>query len=174
MLETSRLRLRAWQSTDVVAYAKACNTPSLMKWLGGVQSRRALKKDLRYFSRMEARDGFTFWALELREAQQLIGFCGLLRITEEDCPFAGAVEIGWRICESEWRNGYAFEAASRVLHFGLDELGLSGIVSRAALDNIASRGLMRKLGMQRQRERDYVPRGEHEPLSVYAIEQNDW
>ena len=172
MLETSRLRLRSWQSSDVVAYSKACNTPSVMKWLGGVESWRAVRKDIRYFSRMEASDGFTFWALELRESQRLIGFCGLLPITEKDCPFAGAIEIGWRICEGEWRNGYAFEAASRVLQFGFDDLGLSGIVSRAASGNVASRGLMKKLGMQRRRELDYVPRYEPEPLAVYAIGQS--
>lgn len=169
MLETSRLRLRSWQSTDVAAYAKACNTPSVMKWLGGVQSRRAVKKDIRYFGLLEASDGFTFWALELRESQRLIGFCGLLRITETDCPFAGAIEIGWRICESEWRKGYAFEAASRVLKFGLDDLGLREIVSRVALGNVASRGLMKKLEMQRRPVLDYVPRYESEPLAVYAI-----
>ena len=172
MLETSRLRLRAWQSTDVVAFAKACNAPSVMKWLGGVQSRRAVKKDLRYFSLMDASDGFTFWALELRETQRLIGFCGLLRITDKDCPFAGAIEIGWRLRESEWRKGYAFEGASRVLQFGFDDLGLHEIVSRVASGNVASRGLMKKLGMQRRHELDYVPRYEPEPLVVYAIQES--
>ena len=39
-------------------------------WLGSAQSRRAVKKDVRYFTRMEAGDGFTFWALELRDSQR--------------------------------------------------------------------------------------------------------
>lgn len=172
MLETSRLRLRSWHPADFAPYARACNTPAVMRWLGGVQSRSPVKKDIRYFSQMEARDGFTFWALELRETQQLIGFCGLLRITDKDCPFAGAAEIGWRLRESEWRKGYAFEGASRVLQFGFDDLGLHEIVSRVALGNVASRGLMKKLEMQRRRELDYVPRYESEPLAVYAIQKS--
>jgi RimJ/RimL family protein N-acetyltransferase len=169
MLETSRLRLRSWRTSDATAYAAACNTPPVMRWLGGVQSGRALKQDIRFFRQMEANDGFTFWALELREGGGLLGFCGLLRITERDCPFAGAVEIGWRVSEREWRKGYAFEAAERVLSFGFNELDLSEIVSRAAVGNAASRGLMEKLGMRRLRELDYVPKFEVAPLAVYSI-----
>lgn len=172
MLETARLRLRSWRPSDATAYATACNTPAVMHWLGGVQSNRGLKHDLQFFRQMEARDGFTFWALELHESGSLLGFCGLLRITERDCPFVGAVEIGWRVCASEWRKGYAFEAAERVLSFGFNKLDLSEIVSRAAVGNVASRGLMVKLGMRRRRELDYVPQFEDEPLAVYSFRQS--
>ena len=169
MLETPRLQLRSWRMSDAAAFGRGCNTPSVMQWLGGVQSRRAVKREVRFFARMEARDGFTFFVMERRADNQLLGFCGLLRITERDCPFAGLVEIGWRVRESEWRKGYAFEAASHVMRFGFEELELATIVSRVASANVASRALMKKLGMKRRRELDYVPKHEDEPLLVYSI-----
>jgi len=172
MLETPRLRLRSWRMSDAAAYARACNTPLVMLWLGGVQSRRSVKREVGYFAMMEARDGFTFWVIERRADNKLLGFCGLLRITERDCPFSGLVEIGWRVSASQWRKGYAFEAANRVARYGFDELGLAMIVSRVASGNVASRALMKKLGMKRRRDLDYLPKHENAPLLIYSLDSS--
>ena len=168
-IRTERLRLRSWRLSDVPSYAEGCNTPAVMRWLGGVQSLAAVAREVRYFIKAEERDGFTFWALELARSKTLLGFCGLLVIRERHCPMRGQIEIGWRIREPAWRQGFAFEAASAVLEHGFNRLSIAGIVSRAAIGNVASRQLMNKLGMKRQRDFDYVPHGETRKLAAYAI-----
>ena len=145
-----------------------------MRWLGGVQNAAAVRREVEYFRATEARHGYTFWAAERQSDKLLLGFCGLLRIVERDCPFRGAVEIGWRIRDDEWREGYAFEAASAVLELAFDRLALDLIVSRAAARNHASRALMTKLGMQRRRRMDYRPRGENSKLVTYVLKRGEW
>ena len=145
-----------------------------MGWLGGIQSEAAVAREVHYFIKAEERDGFTFWALELAHSKELLGFCGLLVIRERDCPFRGQIEIGWRVRESAWRQGFAFEAASAVMEHGFEQLKASAIVSRAATGNVASRQLMTKLGMIRRPNLDYRPRGESDKLAVYSINVDQW
>jgi len=145
-----------------------------MRWLGGVQTRSALRADVRCFINAERRDGFTFWVVELMPQRTFLGFCGLLTIRERDCPFLHQVEIGWRIREDAWRNGYAFEAASATLRHAFERLHLPLVVSRAAGGNMPSRKLMSKLGMRRRCELDYRPSGENDKLVVYSISAEEW
>ena len=105
-LQTERLRLRAWQTSDAERLAEACNTTAVMRWLGGVQTQRQVKADIRYFVSFERRHGFTYWAVERRIDDAFLGFCGLVRIPDCDCGLRGELEIGWRLRESEWRSGY--------------------------------------------------------------------
>ena len=173
-IRTARLRLRSWRISDVYRYAEACNTSPVMRWLGGVQSEGAIAREVGYFINAEERDDMTFWALELARPKTFLGFCGLLVIRERDCPFRGQIEIGWRVRESAWRRGFAFEAASAVLEHGFDQLKIPVIVSRAATKNIASRKLMGKLGMQRRRDMDYQSRGENGLLTAYSVTVDQW
>ena len=173
-MRTHRLKLRSWQMADIQRYHEACNTPAVMRWLGGVQSRFDLKRDVRYFIRSERRHGFTFWALERLSDGAFLGFCGLVRIPDWDCPFQGELEIGWRIRESEWGKGYAFEAASAVLRYAFDVLKADLVVSRTAAGNLRSQGLMRKLGLIRRPDLDYHPTGEVEGLHVFSMSPNGW
>jgi len=173
-IHTRRLRLRTWREADVERFHVACNTAEVMHWLGGVQTKRQLRQDVAYFAAMEKREGFTFWVVERRRDKAFLGFAGLIRIEEEDCPFAGAMEIGWRLSQSVWRRGYGFEAASAVLDYAVGELGLNEVVSRTAKGNAASIALMRKLGMKRRRAMDYRPLVASRKLAVFTITARRW
>lgn len=169
LLETERLRLRSWCREDCKPYHRACNTPAVMRWLGGVQTSAQLRADVDYFFKSESRDGITFWVVERLVDDAFLGFCGLIRIPVGKCPVAGELEIGWRIRADEWRKGYAFEAASAVLDYAFDRLNTARVLSRAAARNIASQQLMEKLGMKRCPHLNYLAPGETSPLVAYLI-----
>jgi len=173
VIETARLRLRSWRAGDEKRFDEACNTPAVMKWLGGPQTRRQLEGDVRHFIKHEERYGYTFWVVEHRTNRRFLGFCGIIRISEQDCQFRGATEIGWRIREDAWRNGFAYEAAHAVLSLSFGEFAFSTVASRAARKNKASRGLMRKLGMMRRTGLDYEAR-DGTDLAVYSITRQQW
>ena len=173
-IQTRRLRLRSWRKGDVERFHSACNTPEVMLWLGGVQTKKQLRQDVAYFAAMEMREGFTFWVVERRRDNAFLGFVGIIRIDEEDCPFVGEVEVGWRLRQSVWRRGYGFEAASAVLDYAFVDVGLERLVSRTAKCNAASIALMRKLGMKRRRRLDYKPLGASRKLAVFSITAEQW
>ncbi len=173
-IETERLQLRSWRESDVDLYDQACNTPAVMRWLGDVQSRAEVERDVEYFIDEEARRGHTYWVVERKADGAFLGFCGVVRIPDKDCPFRGEVEIGWQIREDEWRNGYAFEAARATRDYAFDRELSKKIVSRTAAGNVASQGLMLKLGMRREPALDYLPDGEVDALWTYVITQTGW
>lgn len=173
-IETERLQLRSWRERDVDVYEQACNTPAVMRWLGDIQSRAEVEQDIEYFNNEEARRGHTYWAIERKADGAFLGFCGLVRIPDEDCPFRGEVEIGWRIREDEWRNGYAFEAARATRDYAFDRQLSEKIVSRTAGGNVASQGIMLKLGMRHDPGLEYWPDGEVEALRTYVINRASW
>jgi RimJ/RimL family protein N-acetyltransferase len=170
-IRTERLWLRSWRLSDAKVYDQACNTPAVMRWLGGVQTLRELKSDVAYFIKAEAAEGFTFWVVERTDDHAFLGFCGLLRIAEADCPADGELEIGWRIRKDVWRRGYAYEAAQAVLDYAFAQSNVDAVVSRTAVGNAPSRGLMRKLGMLHTPALDYVPDGEEDVLMTCGIQR---
>jgi RimJ/RimL family protein N-acetyltransferase len=56
------------------------------------------------------------------------------------------VEIGWTVARSHWRRGIATQLGEHALR-EVGSLGLNSIVAYTREDNVASRGVMTKLGM---------------------------
>jgi len=124
-------------------------------------------------ARLEAgfeRDGYGFWAVEVRDETALAGFVGLSPVPE-DIPFAPAVEIGWRLARSYWGRGIAHEAAEASLAHGFGPLGLPEIVAYTAAGNERSRRLMERLGMSYDEDGDFdhprIPAGD--PLARHVL-----
>jgi RimJ/RimL family protein N-acetyltransferase len=179
MIETERLRVRDWREEDLDPFVRHTNTPAVMRWLGGVQEPEALKARWRerVMAWQETR-GFTFWAVERKADGALLGFCGL-KIA--DAPggesIEGLIEIGWRLREDAWGQGYAKEAASACLDFAFGPLAAPRVVAITVPGNAASWRLMRRLGMRRREDLDYRdPRfGDAlNPTIVYEMEAREW
>jgi RimJ/RimL family protein N-acetyltransferase len=122
--------------------------------------------------------GFGQWVLERREQPGLIGALGLQQVGFE-AAFTPAVEIGWRLQRAHWRQGYALEAAEAVLAHAFEALQLSEVLAFTVPANLASQGLMQRLGMQHQVEQDFqhplLPVGH--PLRqhvLYRLSQASW
>lgn len=179
MIGTDRLVLRDWREEDLVPFVRHTNTPSVMRWLGGVADPEALKDFWRSRGMTwQSTRGFTFWVVERKADAELLGFCG---IKLADAPggesVAGLHEIGWRLREDAWGRGYAKEAASASLDFAFDKLEAPRVVAITVAGNAPSWGLMRRLRMRRREELDYVdPRfgPELNPTIVYEIERAAW
>jgi len=154
ILTTRRLRLRTWLASDALAYHKHCNTDDVMHFLGGVMSLRQVRAEVRWFQWQQAQYGHTFWLVERKRDIALLGFCGIIRITETSSPMYGALEIGWRIRADMWRRGYAFEAASAVMDWAEPRFEREHLVARIDKGNVASERLARKLYMRRDRKRE--------------------
>jgi RimJ/RimL family protein N-acetyltransferase len=168
--ETKRLRLRTWKHGDGVKLHQYCNTVHVMQRLGGVQSLRLLRDDIRWFRQSWTESGMSYWVVERKEAYEFLGFCGLDLLTRDHAPaLAGEVEIGWRLREDAWGHGYATEAARVVLDIAFRIRRLERVVSRTDIANEASVNVMRKLGMRQWFEKET----DVEEL-VYSINREGW
>jgi RimJ/RimL family protein N-acetyltransferase len=64
------------------------------------------------------------------------------------------VEIGWTVARSHWRQGIATRLGRHALG-EVTSLGLRSIVAYAREENVASRGVMAKLGMTYEKSFDF-------------------
>ena len=91
-------------------------------------------------------NGWGLWAVELMSTGEFIGFVGLNK-PKENLPFAPCVEVGWRLANKHWGQGYATEAAKRALNYAFSTLGLEEVVAFTTPNNIGSLTVMNKIGM---------------------------
>ena len=155
MIETERLILRDWRKEDIEPFLRHTNTPAVMRWLGGVRTEADQRESIDRMMRWQEERGFTFWVVERKADGELLGFCGLKLADTPGSPIEGMYEIGWRLREDVWGQGYAKEAAIATLDFAFDRLGAERVVAITFPPNEASWGLMGRLGMTRRPELDY-------------------
>lgn len=177
MIETERLLLRDWREGDADLFYRHTNTPAVMRWLGGVQTRELQDEIVRdRFMRWQAERGFTFWAVERQADGEFLGFCGLKIADGLNSTIAGELEIGWRFREEAWGRGYAKESAIASLDFAFHRLNAPKVSAITFRQNEPSWGLMHRLGMRRRADLDYDdPRfPELNPTIVYEIGRDEW
>jgi RimJ/RimL family protein N-acetyltransferase len=175
--ETERLTLRAWRDADVEAFAPMCADPRVMATLGPMMDRDQTAALVKRMQAMQAELGHCFWAMERREDQAFLGWCGLIRGSVG--PIVGKAEIGWRIAHEHWGKGYAREAAAASLDWGFANLADERIWAITTPGNPRSWGLMERLGMVRHAELDFdhpnVADGSALKQHVtYSIRRDQW
>lgn len=147
-INTERLLLRRWKRADHAPFAEMCAEPDVMRYIGNGSTRTAeqASRAVASFEREWEERGFGLFAVESKQTGSLIGFTGLSwpEFLPEILP---SVEIGWRFSKSSWGKGYASEAAKAALSHGVNELGITDIVSIYQIENKASARIMQKLGM---------------------------
>ncbi len=147
--------------------------PEVMRWIGSGMTRSVeqTRPAIKLWEREWDESGFGLFAVEMRDTGELAGFVGL-SIPDFLPEVMPAVEIGWRLSRAFWGRGIATEAAHRALGFGFTQCGLDRVVSICQTGNDASERIMRKLGMELERET--VDPTCRRPVRVYAIDSWDY
>ena len=148
--ETERLVLRSWTLADRLEFARHLNTPAVTRFLGGVQSDEELAAAFERIEGYQRNSGHTFWAVERKADGAFLGFCGLKVANVPGAAVDGEIEIGWRLREDAWGQGYAREAAQAALDWGWANLSCARIVSMTIPANEPSWRLMERLGLARR------------------------
>ena len=154
--ETERLILRTWETADRAQFARHCNTPAVTRFLGGIQTDEELNAGFDRIDSYQRDSGHTFWVVERKSDAAFLGFCGLKVADVPGTPLDGEVEIGWRLREDAWGQGYAREAAGAALDWAWANLAVSRIVSFTSALNAPSERLMQRLGMTRRPDLDFA------------------
>ena len=148
-----------------------------MRHLGGIQDRTTWDAAVGRILNCQRDYGHSFWLLERRVDGELLGFCGLKRVNSAGTDLTGQFEIGWRLRESAWGQGYAKEAAIASLDLAFGRFGAAHVVALTIGPNVESQGLMKRLGMIRRADLDFDdPRfgPEMSPVIIYWIDSAAW
>lgn len=175
-LETDRLILRDWREEDWAPFWRDTNTEPVMRWLGGVMDQAKLEAAQARVLAYAAEHGHTFWAVERKADSAVIGFCGLKRSNQAGGP-QGEFEVGWRLREADWGQGYAKEAAAASLNHAFAVRRAPQVIALTVQANTGSWGLMERLGMERRSDLDFANAdfdSETGRIIVYSISAEQW
>ena len=175
--ETERLRLRGWREGDRAEFVRHLNTPAVMRWLGGVQDEATFTAAFDRLDSYQRDFGHTFWIVERKSDSALLGFCGLKRVNSPGAHCPGDFEIGWRLREDTWGQGYAKEAAAETLDLAFSRFNAPHVVALTVPGNEASWGLMLRLGMKRRDDLEFLDDRfgpDLNPCIVFTITADEW
>lgn len=145
MLRTERLILSPWETSDWTAFRPIATDPEVMRYInGGIPWTDEQIQDFvgRQVSLYSAR-GYCRWKIVEASTGGLIGFCGPGMWRDAPDP-----ELGWWLARDHWGRGLATEAARAAFEDAFERIGLNRIISIAMPENVASIGVMKKLGLK--------------------------
>jgi len=163
-IETSRLRLRQFTLNDLDELYRIYRDPDLSQYIANEKplSLEQTKAALTCIIENWQKHNFGVWAVIYKKYQKLIGHCGLkfLENTSE-------IQVGYLLLKAYWGRGLGTEAASSVLNYGFEVVNLPKIVAVTKPDNIASRRVMEKIGMEYEKDAYYY----YNDVVYYSISQ---
>ncbi|MCC6071124.1 GNAT family N-acetyltransferase [Massilia sp. GCM10020059] len=149
ILETERLRLRTLDQNDAVFYLALVNTPGFIAFIGdrGIRTVEAAAQAIVDGPMaMQGRLGHSIYLVEDKASGEPLGMSGLIkRDTLEH------VDIGYAFLPEHCGKGYAYEAGQAVVAHARDEIGLPRLLAIVSPGNVASIGLLEKLGLAFER-----------------------
>lgn len=147
---TERLILRGHTMEDFPAYAAMWKTEEVTRFIGGKPlSEEESWGKFRSIVGQWTLLGFGFFAVEERSSGRFIGETGFVEGRRAIEPsLIGIPEIGWGFAPDVHGKGYALEAASAALKWGIAKFGHVPMRCIIAPENIRSIGLAQKLGFK--------------------------
>ena len=146
IIETERLILGKFTLKDAPFMLELLNTPDWLRFIGDRNVHTVEEAEqylLNGYMKSYETHGFGFYAVMLKETQELIGMCGLIkRETLED------VDIGFAFLPKFMGKGYGFEAASATLYYAQNVLKLGKIIAIVNPENEVSIALIKKIGLR--------------------------
>jgi ribosomal-protein-alanine N-acetyltransferase len=177
MYQTSRLVLREWRDEDIQPFADLCADADVMEFF---PSKMTFDESVAMVASIQDRfqqNGFGLWAVE--HDRQFAGYVGLnLTGPSFTTDFAPCHEVGWRLAKWAWGRGFATEAATEALRIGFVDYELDVIYSWTTEANKRSEAVMKRLGMRRRADLDFIhpgtPGWQGAPHIVYSLSSEQW
>lgn len=146
LFTSQRLGFREWKPSDIPLMAAINADSRVMEFFPSVQSAQQTSAFVLRNQQLFAESGYCYFAVDLLDTNEFIGFIGLSRVTFE-ADFTPCIDIGWRLAFKFWNQGYATEGAMRCLDYAISDLKISSLFAISPAINEKSINIMKKLGM---------------------------
>lgn len=163
-METKRLSLRPFTMDDLSSLHSIFSDPETMAYYPAPFSEEQTKSWIKRNLERYQVDGFGLWGVLLKENNQFIGDCGLVKQTIAGKTY---VEIGYHINKIEWSKGYATEAAMSCMDYGFNTLGLNKLISIIDPKNHPSIRVAEKIGFTKEQDLFVFNK-------IHSIYSGDW
>lgn len=154
MIETERLILAEWRDDHRDAIAAINADPVVMRYFVAPMTRAESDAQVDRQIAAQAEHGFCFWAVERKADGVLLGLAGL-KTGAPGTPIQDDLEIGWRLGQAGWGQGFATEAARAALAHGFRDPAVPRIAAITTTNNEKSWRVMERLGMVRDHRADF-------------------
>jgi RimJ/RimL family protein N-acetyltransferase len=144
-LETDRLVLRPIETGDADALHRISNEPAVRRYLWDNRpvQKATIRDIISESSTMFADEGIGLFGVRRRGRENLIGFCGFVRLEGMDEP-----ELAYELRQGTWGEGIATEVSCVCLRHAFEEVALERVIAGADPENVASQRVIEKLGMR--------------------------
>lgn len=165
LLETSRLTLKPTSMEDIEIFHQIMIDLYVRKYLcdDKIFSLQQIKEMLKVSERLFISEKLGLWFIETKIKQKVIGFVGLWYFFEEAQP-----QLAYALLPSATKQGYATEAATKIVQYCFEQLGYDYLVASADKPNLESHKLAKRLGMQQVVEKKI----NGNPTLFFRIEKN--
>lgn len=141
--------------------------PRVVATLGGPRDRDAVRATVQRWDDHWTTHGFGPWIV----ADEVTGApLGWILLYRTDTGGPGSVEVGWSIAADHWREGLATEGGAAATRIGFAVVGLEALVSFTLVDNVASRGVMERLGFTYEADVEHAGL----PHVLYRLTKQEW
>ena len=168
IIETERLILREYIPEDFNLLYEILSDAENMSHYPKPYDKDGISRWLTWSFDNYSKYGFGLWAIELKEAGQFIGDCGL---TMQNIDGELLPEIGYHIKKTHWRKGYAKEAAAAVRDWCFSNTEFNAVYSYMTYTNIPSFSTAASIGMKRIKEYSDEQGVLH---YVYSLTRREW
>lgn len=139
MFTSERLLIRAWKESDAEAFYELTQDEGFNLYPINVYRQKSIDTAREWIRNVKGK-----LAVFEKESSKLIGMGGLTPWTWDGEEL---FDITYRLRESAWGKGYGWELAEALVNHGFRELGLDQITATITPDNLPSKKIAEKLGM---------------------------
>ncbi|MEX1006015.1 MAG: GNAT family N-acetyltransferase [Acidimicrobiia bacterium] len=174
-LRTARLIIRPFVPTDVDALHARRNDPEVARWQTWTLP-YPLEKAQELVESVSAMDGPAndqWWmgVLALQETGEVVGDVAINLTWDSRCA-----EIGYTLARDHWSHGYAAEAATAVVEYLFEQVGVSRVAGSLHPDNLASAMVLERLGLIHEGHTllSYWVGDDNSDDWIYGMTRADW
>jgi len=165
VLETPRLQLKPVSEDELGALYRIFVDPYVRRYLcdDKVLSLEQVEEFLNESQKLFKEQRFGLWLIRTKDHEEIIGVTGLWYFFEEEQP-----QLVYALLPQATKQGYATEAASKILEYCFDELGYQYLVASCDRPNYESRKVAERLGMREVEQKSV----DGKPLVFFRIESS--
>ena len=143
-LKSRRLGFRWWSRNDLPFARGLWGQREVTRFFGGPFPEEEIQRRLQVELDRAAAHNFQYWPIHLLEGGEFVGCSGLRPYKLEE----GIPELGFHLRPEFWGRGLAPEAATAVIHYAFETLGVKGLSAGHHPDNLNSKKVLARLGFR--------------------------